>query len=110
MDSLRELERTAPAPGTSPNETEEQAAPGKLSYEARKEQSKAIRKAEKAVAEAEAQIEGLENDIRRLEEKLATPEGASDTALYNDYSNLKHQLSETMDKWAELTEELERLN
>jgi ATP-binding cassette subfamily F protein 3 len=110
MDSLRELERSISIPSASTDETEGQASSSKLSYEARKEQSKVIRKAEKAVADAEARISTLENDVSRIEERLATAEGASDVALYTEYSALKNQLSETMDRWAELTEELERLN
>jgi ATP-binding cassette subfamily F protein 3 len=109
MDSLRELERSTPNQSAS-DEGSEQVSNNKLSYEARKEQSKVIRKAEKAVADAEAQIATLERGISKIEERLATAEGAADAALYTEYSALKNQLSETMDKWAELTEELGRLN
>mgnify|MGYP000049029477 CR=1 FL=1 len=68
---------------------EAQVSQNKLSYEARKELSKAIKKAEKAVAEAEARISELENGIAVIEAKLATPEGASDASLYGEYSALK---------------------
>ena len=81
-----------------------------LSYEARKELSKAIKKAEKAVAEAEARISELENGIAVIEAKLATPEGASDASLYGEYSALKKELSDAMDLWTERTMELEELN
>lgn len=108
MDSLRELERTAQV-ASSTTDTE-QPTQNKLSYEARKEQSKAIKKVEKAVAEAENKITELENSIAAIEARLATPEGASDTSLYNDYSSLKKELSDTMDTWTELTIELEELN
>ena len=109
MDSLRELERTAQV-ASSTTDTEVQPTQNKLSYEARKEQSKAIKKVEKAVAEAENKITELENSIAAIEARLATPEGASDTSLYNDYSSLKKELSDTMDTWTELTIELEELN
>lgn len=108
MDSLRELERTAQV-ASSTTDTE-QPTQNKLSYEARKEQSKAIKKVEKAVAEVENKITELENSIAAIEARLATPEGASDTSLYNDYSSLKKELSDTMDTWTELTIELEELN
>ena len=49
---------------------EAQVSQNKLSYEARKELSKAIKKAEKAVAEAEARISELENGIAVIEAKL----------------------------------------
>ena len=80
MDSLRELERTVQSASSS-GETEDQSTQNKLSYEARKEQSKAIKKVEKSVAEAEKKITGLETSIAEIEAKLATPEGATDTAL-----------------------------
>ena len=109
MDSLRELERSTQA-ASFVADTDVQPTQNKLSYEARKEQSKAIKKVEKAVAEAENKITELENSIAAIEARLATPEGASDTSLYNDYSSLKKELSDTMDTWTELTMELEELN
>ena len=109
MDSLRELERSTHAASLAAD-TDVQPTQNKLSYEARKEQSKAIKKVEKAVAEAENKITELENSIAAIEARLATPEGASDTSLYNDYSSLKKELSDTMDTWTELTMELEELN
>lgn len=109
MDNLRELERSAQI-ASSTTDIENQPTQNKLSYEARKEQSKAIKKAEKSVAEAEKKIIELENSIAVIETKLATPEGASDTSLYRDYSSLKKELSDTMDTWTELTIEFEELN
>ena len=109
LDSLRELERVAPA--GKPEATDE-APPsrGKLSYEARKEQGKALRKAEKAVADAEARIGELERAIADIEGQLATPEGASDASLYTRYSELKKDLSDAMDVWTERTMELEAMS
>lgn len=109
MDSLRELERSTQAASLT-TDTDVQPTQNKLSYEARKEQSKTIKKVEKAVAEAENKITELENSIAAIEARLATPEGASDTSLYSDYSSLKKELSDTMDTWTELTMELEELN
>lgn len=107
MDSLRELERTVQIQNTS--ESMEQPTVNKLSYEARKELSRTIKKMEKAVAESEERIAELEEAISAVEARLATPEGAADVSLYSDYSTLKKELSETMDKWAEQTMELEEL-
>lgn len=109
MDSLRELERATQAAASS-SDADALPTQNKLSYEARKEQSKAIKKTEKAVAEAEKKVEELERSIAAIETKLATPEGASDTSLYSEYSSLKKELSDTMDAWTELTIELEELN
>ena len=52
MDSLRELERSTGTSTSTSGTGEAQVSQNKLSYEARKELSKAIKKAEKAVAEA----------------------------------------------------------
>ena len=109
MESLRELERSAQASSASSDKVEAQPSQNKLSYEARKELSRAIKKAEKAVADSENRITELENAIAAIEAKLATPEGASDSSLYSEYSDLKKELSETMDCWTELTIELEEL-
>ncbi|MCD7932641.1 MAG: ABC-F family ATP-binding cassette domain-containing protein [Tannerellaceae bacterium] len=105
MDNLRELERSTQL--TNKEEGEVQPTQNKLSYEARKEQSKIIRRIEKAISQAEDQITLLEQEIANLEIRLATPEGASDVALYTSYSELKDKLSQTMDHWTELTMELE---
>ena len=109
MDSLRELERSTQK---APSATTTEAAPtkDKLSYEARKELARSVKKAEKAVADAENRITELEGVIASLEARMATPDGAADAALYADYSLKKKELSDTMDKWTELTLELEALN
>ena len=110
LESLRELELSAPS--TSKAGVPQPDAPqsdGKLSYEARKEQARAIKKAERAVAESEARIEELESSIAALEARLATPEGAADTSLYTQYADLKKELSDVMDRWTEQTLELEEL-
>ena len=110
MDSLRELERSTGTSTSTSGTGEAQVSQNKLSYEARKELSKAIKKAEKVVAEAEARISELENGIAVIEAKLATPEGASDASLYGEYFALKKELSDAMDLWTERTMELEELN
>ena len=108
MDSLRELERSVQT-ATSTAKEEVQPTQNKLSYEARKELNRSIKKIEKAIADSEAAITKLENEISDIEAKLATPEGASDVSLYSRYSELKTQLSDTMDQWTEQTMELEEM-
>lgn len=111
MDSLRELETSARNASTAvAGDDEVQLTQNKLSYEARKEQNKIIKKIEKAIADSEKKIEALEASIASVETLLATPEGASDVALYSKYSDLKKQLSDTMDLWTEQTMELEEIN
>lgn len=108
MQNLQELEVSANK-ATEAVADENVPTQNKLSYEARKELNKAIKKQEKLIAESEKKIEELETSIADLEAKLATPEGASDTALYTQYADLKKALSETMDLWTEQTMELEEM-
>lgn len=107
MQNLQELEIS----NKKTNEPAESEGPtqNKLSYEARKELNKAVKKQEKLIAELEKKIEELETSIAELEAKLATPEGASDTELYTRYADLKKSLSETMDQWTEQTMALEEM-
>lgn len=109
MDSLRELERSNQTSMNTEAAGAEAPTQNKLSYEARKEQARAVKKAEKAVADSEKKITELENAIAAVEAKLATPEGAADASLYNEYAALKKELSDTMDLWTEQTMELEEL-
>ena len=108
MQNLQELE-VSTNKATETVTDENVPTQNKLSYEARKEQNKAIKKQEKLIAESEKKIEELETSIADLEAKLATPEGASDTTLYTQYADLKKALSETMDLWTEQTMELEEM-
>lgn len=108
MQNLQELEVSANK-ATEAAADENVPTQNKLSYEARKELNKAIKKQEKLIAESEKKIEELETSIADLEAKLATPEGASDTTLYTQYADLKKTLSETMDLWTEQTMELDEM-
>lgn len=80
---------------------------GLLSYEQQKEQQKLIRRLEKAVADCEDRIEKFEADIAALEEQMATPEGASDMALYEKHTTLKKQLDTVVEEWETASLELE---
>ncbi|MCD8471532.1 ABC-F family ATP-binding cassette domain-containing protein [Macellibacteroides fermentans] len=108
MDNLQELEKATSAVQKN-METDDQPSQSKMSYESRKEQNRALKKAEKSVAEAEAKIERLEAEQAQLESMLATPEGSADTALYAKYGAIKKELSETMDLWSCCIQELEDL-
>lgn len=88
MDNLQELEKATSAVQKN-METDDQPSQSKMSYESRKEQNRALKKAEKSVAEAEAKIERLEAEQAQLESMLATPEGSADTALYAKYGAIK---------------------
>ena len=81
----------------------------KESYAEHKEKQKKIRKIEKLVKESEAKIESMENRLKELDEKLCTPEGASDMQLVNEYTSVKMRMDEEEERWTQLSEELESL-
>ena len=110
METLQELERNSPdlKPGSG-KPAEQGNSVTKLSYEERKEFQRQIKKLEKAVSDSEKKIGQLENEILSVEEILASPEGASDTALYEKHGALKKLLDETMEHWAGQSEQLEQM-
>ena len=100
---------SAPKGAASANGAGGSANSGKLSYEEQKEWNKKVKRAEKRVAECEQAIEETEQAIAILEAKMTTPEGASDTTLYEKHGKLKSQLDQIMTEWEEASEELEEL-
>ena len=103
--SLKEIEMKAAFVKTEKQDISE----SKLSYEARREIQRDIRKVEKQIEETEKKISDTEVKISDLEVKLSTPEGASNVALYEDHKKLNTLLSELSDKWMELNMQLEEL-
>ena len=115
LESLNELQK-GPVLSTSPTAArgdiiteEEQPSESKLSYEAQKEQNKKIKKLERQVADCEEAIEQTESAIAILEEKMATPEGAANMALYEQHQRLKQQLDRTVEEWEKVSMELEEV-
>lgn len=105
LASLQELERKATA--QSDEVKSEQPSENKLSYEAKKELTKKIRKAEKAVSDAESVINSIEKRIAEIEVELQDPQNAKNTALFEEYKKKKHELEQKMYEWELLSEELE---
>jgi ATP-binding cassette subfamily F protein 3 len=54
---------------------------------------------EKAVEQCEDEISEIESAIAILETQMATPEGATDMALYERHTMLKKQLSVVEQEW-----------
>ena len=81
----------------------------KLSYEEQKEHNKIIRKAENEIKKAEEKIASLESTLAEIETLLATPDGATDAALFSKYASIKSELSAAEDEWTELSIRLEEL-
>lgn len=105
LASLQELERKAEVKAAEVKE--DTPSENKLSYEAKKELTKKIRKAEKAVADAESVINSIEQRISEIETDLQKPENATNTDLFDEYKKRKHELEQKMYEWELLSEELE---
>ena len=78
-----------------------------LSYAERKEQQKKISRIQKQVKESEKRIEDMEAKLEELGKQLEQPENASDMTLVNQYTELQSALDEEMQKWEELSLQLE---
>ena len=78
-----------------------------LSYAERKEQQKKISRIQKQVKEREKRIEDMEAKLEELGKQLEQPENASDMTLVNKYTELQSALDEEMQKWEELSLQLE---
>ena len=83
---------------------------GSLSYEQQKERARIQRKAEKRVKDAEDLVEKLENNIAELEQKMITPEGATDSSLFTRHAELKKQLEQAEEEWERASIELEEIS
>ncbi|MDR3652663.1 MAG: ABC-F family ATP-binding cassette domain-containing protein [Paludibacter sp.] len=108
MDTLRELEISTSL--KSATETAEKTvSENKLSYEARKELSRKIKKAERAVEDSEKVVSTLEIEISEMDKLLQLPEKASDNEFILLYQKKQRELEQKMYEWELLNEELEQL-
>lgn len=108
MESLQELQLTqssAPVAKEEPVPVSE----NKLSYEAQKELNRKARKLEKQVAACETHIGELEAQVTEIENRMATPEGAADRLLYEQYQALKKEIAAAEEEWESMLMELEEL-
>lgn len=104
MQNLQELERKQILQKA---EKEDNLSDNKVSYEARKELSKQIRKQEKIVSEAEASIATMETELAAMELQFA--DGNSSAEAVESYQRTKRALDQKMYEWELLSEELEKL-
>ncbi|NDV46151.1 ABC transporter ATP-binding protein [Paludibacter sp. 221] len=107
IESLKELEMSQPK--QSADEKPKESSENKLSYEARKELNKKIKKAEKDVEQAEASIGQMETELSVLAKELESPEKASDPDFILSYNKKQRELEQKMYEWEILSEDLESL-
>ncbi len=110
IENLNELGLSQSQSSANTVNAEKEVSENKLSYEARKEQNKKIRKAEKEVELAENAVEKLENEIDGLQSQLENPEKASDPQFILLLQKKQRELEQKMYEWEILAEELEALN
>ena len=107
MESLQEIEISNKA--VLQVNTEKAPTENRMSYEARKEYNKQVKKLEKAVEELESTISSLEKQVEQTEKMMMTPDGASNLALLQIHSKVKKQLDDCMEEWEKSTIDLEEL-
>ena len=108
LDNLRDLEISNLLKAT--NEAKDKSvSDNKLSYEARKELNRKIKKAERAVDEVEQQVSKLESEIAGMDLQLQLPEKASDNEYIMLYQKKQRELEQKVYEWEILSEELEQL-
>ena len=91
------------------NPTEVNAPSKSQSYSEHKEQQRRQRKAEKAVEESERRIGSMEQRLKELDDLLMKPENAADMELVTEYTTTKAALDKEVERWEQLSEELEEL-
>jgi ATP-binding cassette subfamily F protein 3 len=108
MDSLRELEVSNSLKAAS-EAKDKSVSENKLSYEARKELNRKIKKAERAVEEVEKIVSSLEAELAEMDKQLQMPEKASDNEYILLYQKKQRELEQKVYEWELLNEELETL-
>ena len=108
-DEQKENSSSAKATLTPPTTPNPQPTP-QADYAARKEQQKQLRKAERAVEESEKKIARMEQRLKELDQLLCDPVKASDMTLVSEYTDTKRAMDEEVERWEQLSEELEKLN
>ncbi|MDE6140616.1 MAG: ATP-binding cassette domain-containing protein [Alistipes sp.] len=107
VESLKEIERKAPAAEASERKSDANApGAGKLSYEQRKEQEKLLRKLRKSVETIEAELAEIERQIAAYDEKFASAT-EYDADDYRNYEGLKSHYDHMMHEWEKASYELE---
>jgi ATP-binding cassette subfamily F protein 3 len=113
IESLQELETNVPSSKSSQSQDVSPEVKGvsdnKLSYEARKEQNRKIRKAERDVSKVEMEVEKLEAALNAMQAELQHPEKASDSDFILKMHQKQRALDQKMYEWEILTETLENL-
>ncbi|WP_297192545.1 ABC-F family ATP-binding cassette domain-containing protein [uncultured Porphyromonas sp.] len=80
---------------------------GALDYQRQKEAARERRALERELKSLEERSEAIDSDLQALEERLADPKHATDSALFDQYSQLKREQEQVLERWEELSLQLE---
>lgn len=110
IENLNELGLSQSQSTTTEIPIQKEISENKLSYEARKELNRKIRKAEKDVAEAENIVEKIEAEIVEMHSQFENPDKASDPEFIMLLQKKERELEQKMYEWEILSEALEEMN
>lgn len=83
----------------------------KINYEKNKEFEREIRKIKNQIQKTESEIESLEKEIEIIDQKLSDSKTSlellNDKTFFDNYQSLKDNLQKALEKWEELSIELE---
>ena len=80
---------------------------GALDYQRQKEAARERRALERELKSLEERSEAIDSELQALEECLADPKHATDSALFDQYSQLKQEQEQVLERWEELSLQLE---
>ena len=84
-----------------------EATSGALDYQRQKEAARERRALERELKSLEERSEAIDSELQTLEERLADPKHATDSALFDQYSQLKREQEQVLERWEELSLQLE---
>ena len=112
MASLKELEVKSRSQDRSQIPAEKistSTVENKLSFEARKEWQRKLKRQERAIADTEQHLAKLDTEISAIEARLATPEGMADIDLCMKHGTLKKDAEALTELLVEQTDILEKM-
>jgi len=92
---------------TSKESKPTEPTPGALDYQRQKEAARERRALERELKSLEERSEAIDSELQALEERLADPKHATDSALFDQYSQLKREQEQVLERWEELSLQLE---
>ena len=107
MEDLKELEKDE----KGKEDKQVIITENKINYEKNKEFEREIRKIKNQIQKTESEIESLEKEIEIIDQKLSDSKTSlellNDKTFFDNYQSLKDNLQKALEKWEELSIELE---